>query len=102
MLKNIYKACFIALAGLVGTANSLEIRPFHELLFPTKVNINTDRAGKTSDKKMNSDIEFMGGSEVLFTPEIPIRYGFGIGVKSAQQKGDTIITPAMLPPFRLT
>ena len=97
MLKNLYKVCFIALAGIVGTAYSLEIRPFHELLFPTKVNINHEKAGKESTSKMNSDIEFMGGSEVLFAPEIPIRYGFGLGVKSAQQKGDTIITPAMLP-----
>ena len=97
MIKNVYKSCLIALAGLLGTANALEIRPFFELLFPSKVNVNTDVDGKTSDKKMDSDIEFMGGSEVLFTPNIPIRYGFGLGVKSAQQKGDTIITPAMLP-----
>ena len=97
MLKNVYKACFIALAVFVGTANSLEIRPFHELLFPTKLKITHDKGGNENSIKMNSDIEFMGGSEVLFSPEIPIRYGFGLGVKSAQQKGDTIITPAMLP-----
>ena len=98
MLKNLYRTSIIALASLFATANALEIRPLTEILFPAKVNIAYDKAGNTNDIKWDSDLVFMGGAEVLVSPEnIPIRFGGGLGYKSSQKKGGTIITPGAIP-----
>ena len=98
MLKNIYKTALVTLAGLVGTANALEIRPLTEILFPTKVNLAYDKGGNKADIKWDTDLVFMIGSEILVSPEnIPIRFGGGLGYKSAQQKGGTVVTPATVP-----
>jgi hypothetical protein len=98
MIKNVYKIALVTLAGLIGTANALEIRPLTEILFPTKVNLAYDKGGNKADIKWETDLVFMIGSEILVSPEnIPIRFGGGLGYKSAQQKGSTVVTPATVP-----
>lgn len=98
MIKNLYKTAFIALAGMVASAQALEIRPYSEILFPAKVKISAEEFGNSFSYKVDSDPVYAGGAEVLVSPEnIPIRFGGGLGVKSAQQKGSTVITPALLP-----
>ena len=98
MIKNIYKTALVTLAGLIGTANALEIRPLTEILFPTKVNLAYEKAGNKADIKWDTDLVYMIGSEILVSPEnIPIRFGGGLGYKSAQQKGGTVVTPATVP-----
>ena len=98
MIKNIYKTALVTLAGLIGTANALEIRPLTEILFPTKVNLAYEKAGNKADIKWDTDLVYMIGTEILVSPEnIPIRFGGGLGYKSAQQKGGTVVTPATVP-----
>ena len=70
MLKNIYKTALVTLAGLVGTANALEIRPLTEILFPTKVNLAYDKGGNKADIKWDTDLVFMIGSEILMFPVV--------------------------------
>ena len=96
MLKNIYKTTLLALAGLVATANALEIRPHTEILFPAKDNIEWDNQGNKTNIKLDADLAFEVGSEVLFYTNY-VRYGFGLAFKSPIKKSGFTAVPATIP-----
>ena len=79
-------------------ASAFEIRPILQLDLPSKVNIEKDVNGVKQEKKWSTDLVFEGGAEMIFSAEFsPIHYGFGLGYKSAQQKGSQQATPGALP-----
>ena len=96
MIKNIYKASLFALAGLVATANALEIRPLTEILFPAKDNIACDDHGNKTDVKLNANLAFEVGSELLFYTSY-VRYGFGLAFKSPIKNSKFTAAPATIP-----
>ena len=96
MIKNIYKTALLALAGLVATANALEIRPHTEILFPAKDNIKWDNNGNKTNIKLDADLAFEVGSELLFYTSY-VRYGFGLAFKSPIKNSSFTAAPATIP-----
>ena len=95
--KKIIKAALLSLC-FISTANALEFRPLVQFEFPTDVTVKKNVEDVKEEKEWNSDYVIIGGAEMLFLAEFSaIRYGFGIGYKSAQKNGDQTITPAFLP-----
>lgn len=100
MKKNNYILCVLGVFLFVclQSAGAFEVRPFFQFDFPSKVNIKKDVNDVKQEKKWSTDPVYIGGAEMLFSAEFaPIRYGFGLGYKSAQKKGSQSATPAVIP-----
>lgn len=94
--KNIVKIALLSVA--VQYAYSMELRPLAQFDFPAKVTIKKEVGDVKEEKNWDTDPVYIGGAELLFGAEFaPIRYGFGLGFKSAQKDGSTIVVPASLP-----
>jgi len=94
--KNVLKIALLSLG--IQYAYSMELRPLAQFDFPTKVTIKKEVGDVKEEKKWDTDPVYIGGAELLFGAEFaPIRYGFGLGYKSAQKDGGTIVVPAALP-----
>ena len=92
--KNILKIALLSFA--FQYANSMELRPLAQFDLPSKVTIKKEVGDVKEERKWDTDPVYIGGAELLFSAEFaPIRYGFGLGFKTAQKDGGT----GMPPPF---
>ena len=79
-------------------ANSMELRPLAQFDFPVEVSAHKKVNDVKSELVWNTEPVYIGGAELLFGAEFsPIRYGFGLGYKSAQKDRSSLIVPAALP-----
>ncbi len=96
MMKNVYKATLIALAGLIGSANALEVRPLAQIQFPGKDKVAWENHGNKDDTEVDADLVFEIGTELLATSNY-FHYGMGLAYRSAQKKGNVTAAPASIP-----
>lgn len=99
MLKKIsfFKVAFLC-ASLVGTSFSLELRPFVQWLNPGDVTVSRELKGVNYDVDLSTDYILEGGVELLFTGEYnPMRYGVGMGYRTALENDDQETAPATIP-----
>ena len=94
--KNVLKMALLLLG--FQYANSMELRPLAQFDFPVEVTAHKKVNDVKSELVWNTEPVYIGGAELLFGAEFsPIRYGFGLGYKSAQKDGSSLIVPAALP-----
>lgn len=80
------------------SAFSLELRPFVQWFNQGDVTVSKDQNGVKSDVDFPTDFVLEGGAELLFTGEYnPMRYGLGVGYRTALKDGDNEATPATIP-----
>lgn len=85
-------------AILAESAFSLELRPFAQWFSQGDVTISKDQKGVKSEVDYSTDFVLEGGAELLFTGEYnPMRYGFGVGYRTALKDGDHEASPATIP-----
>ena len=96
MPKRSFSTIAFLIAGMLATANALEVRPLAQIQIPGKDKIAWENHGKKDDMKVDADLVFEIGTELLANTDY-IRYGFGLAYKSAQKKGDVTAAPAAIP-----
>lgn len=96
MSKRSFSTIAFLVAGMLSTANALEVRPLAQIQIPGKDKIAWENHGKKDDKKVDADLVFEIGTELLANTDY-IRYGIGLAYKSAQKKGDVTAAPATIP-----
>ena len=96
MSKRSFSAIAFLVAGMLSTANALEVRPLAQIQIPGKDKIAWENHGKKDDMKVDADLVFEIGTELLANTDY-VRYGIGLAYKSAQKKGDVTAAPAAIP-----
>lgn len=96
MSKRSFSTIAFLVAGMLSTANALEVRPLAQIQFPGKDKIAWENHGKKDDMKVDADLVFEIGTELLANTDY-VRYGIGLAYKSAQKKGDVTAAPATIP-----
>ena len=96
MSKRSFSTIAFLVAGMLSTANALEVRPLAQIQIPGKDKIAWENHGKKDDMKVDADLVFEIGTELLANTDY-VRYGFGLAYKSAQKKGDVTAAPAAIP-----
>lgn len=94
--KNVLKIALLSLS--IQYAYSMELRPLAQFDFPVTVTAQKKVNDVKQEMKWDTEPVYIGGAELLFGAEFsPIHYGFGLGYKSAQKDGSSLIVPATLP-----
>ncbi|WP_405330957.1 hypothetical protein [Fibrobacter sp.] len=96
MFKRSFSSIAFLVAGMLSTANALEVRPLAQIQIPGKDKIAWENHGKKDDMKVDADLVFEIGTELLANTDY-VRYGIGLAYKSAQKKGDVTAAPATIP-----
>ncbi len=96
MSKRSFSTIAFLVAGMLSTANALEVRPLAQIQIPGKDKIAWENHGKKDDMKVDADLVFEIGTELLANTDY-VRYGIGLAYKSAQKKGDVTAAPATIP-----
>ena len=96
MSKRSFSTIAFLVAGMLSTANALEVRPLAQIQIPGKDKIAWENHGKKDDMKVDADLVFEIGTELLANTDY-VRYGIGLAYKSAQKKGDVTAAPAAIP-----
>ena len=96
MSKRSFSTIAFLVAGMLSTANALEVRPLAQIQIPGKDKIAWENHGKKDDMKVDADLVFEIGTELLANTDY-VRYGIGLAYKSAQKKGDETAAPAAIP-----
>ena len=96
MSKRSFSTLAFLVAGMLSTANALEVRPLAQIQIPGKDKIAWENHGKKDDMKVDADLVFEIGTELLANTDY-VRYGIGLAYKSAQKKGDVTAAPAAIP-----
>ena len=96
MSKRSFSTIAFLVAGMLSTANALEVRPLAQIQIPGKDKIAWENHGKKDDMKVDADLVFEIGTELLANTDY-VRYGIGLAYKSAQKKSDATAAPATIP-----
>ena len=96
MPKRSFSTIAFLIAGMLSTANALEVRPLAQIQIPGKDKIAWENHGKKDNMNVDADLVFEIGTELLANTDY-VRYGFGLAYKSAQKKGDVTAAPAAIP-----
>ena len=96
MSKRSFSTIAFLVAGMLSTANALEVRPLAQIQIPGKDKIAWENHGKKDDMKVDADLVFEIGTELLANTDY-VRYGIGLAYKSAQKKGEVTAAPATIP-----
>lgn len=96
MSKRSFSTIAFLVAGMLSTANAREVRPLAQIQIPGKDKIAWENHGKKDDMKVDADLVFEIGTELLANTDY-VRYGIGLAYKSAQKKGDVTAAPATIP-----
>ncbi|MBO7412337.1 MAG: hypothetical protein J6U20_01560 [Fibrobacter sp.] len=95
-----WKKYLFVLTGLClfGFSHSFDLKPFTQFYFPADVTVSKDSMDVSSEQDWEADFVIEAGVEALFSAEFsPMRYGFGMGFRSAQQSDGTDATPPSIP-----
>ena len=96
MSKRSFSTIAFLVAGMLSTANALEVRPLAQIQIPGKDKIAWENHGKKDNMNVDADLVFEIGTELLANTDY-VRYGIGLAYKSAQKKGDVTAAPATIP-----
>ena len=83
---------------LFGFSHSFDLKPFGQFYFPTDATISRDSMDIAAEQEWETNFVIEAGIEALFSAEFsPMRYGAGIGFRSAQQSDGSEAAPASIP-----
>lgn len=91
---------FFLLVGLClfGFSHSFDLKPFAQFYFPAEVTVSRDSMDISAEQEWDADFVIEAGIEALFSAEFtPMRYGAGIGFRSAQQSDGSEAAPPSIP-----
>ena len=96
-MKFLLKAALVVLYG-ASISFSMELRPLFLWYAPFDVSVTKETDGVKSERDFSTDFVLQGGMELLFSGEYnPMRYGFGLGYRSALKDGNQEVAPSTLP-----
>ncbi|MBO4713430.1 MAG: hypothetical protein J5615_06025 [Fibrobacter sp.] len=74
------------------------MKPFAQFYFPTDATISRDSMDIAAEQEWETNFVIEAGIEALFSAEFsPMRYGAGIGFRSAQQSDGSEAAPPSIP-----
>lgn len=83
---------------LFGFSHSFDLKPFVQFYFPTDATISKDSMDVSAEQEWNTKFVIEAGLEALSSAEFnPMRYGMGIGFRSAQQSDGVDAAPPSIP-----
>lgn len=83
---------------VVSAVFSMELRPSVQWYAPADVTVAKEKKNVKSERDFSTDFVLQGGVELLFAGEYnPMRFGFGLGVRSSLKDGSREATPWTLP-----
>ena len=83
---------------LFGFSHSFDLKPFAQFYFPTDATISRDSMDIAAEQEWETNFVIEAGIEALFSAEFsPMRYGAGIGFRSAQQSDGSEAAPPSIP-----
>lgn len=83
---------------LFGFSHSFDLKPFGQFYFPTDATISRDSMEVSSEQEWETKFVIEAGIEALSSAEFtPMRYGLGIGFRSAQQSDGVDAAPPSIP-----
>ncbi len=88
---------FVALS-LFGFSHSFELKPFAQFYFPTDATVSKDSMDVSAEQEWETNFVIEAGIEALSSAEFnPMRYGLGVGFRSAQQSDGVEAAPPSIP-----
>lgn len=98
MKNKIFRNFAIALFSLAAISFSMELRPFVQGFLPSDITVSKEQKGVNSEVDYATDYVLEGGVELLFDAEFnPMRYGLGVGYRTALKDDDHEAAPATIP-----
>lgn len=95
-----WKKCLFVLTSLClfGFSHSFDLKPFAQFYFPTDITVSKDSMDVSAEQEWESNFVIEAGIEALSSAEFnPMRYGLGIGFRSAQQSDGVEAAPPSIP-----